>query len=348
MSDQTGVVSSWQVGRIWSFRRLPALGLVLVLLVCRVATGDESDELLKGGVPKTVDDLKALQTQTQKSCQAAIPGTVALRLGPVQGSGVIVSPDGYVLTSSRVCGASDRPVRIILHDGTMLRGRTLGSNRSMDSGLIKITSRTPAGGWPYVEMAEAGELQRGQWVLAIGYPRGHQQGQNPPVRLGRVLSQSRTGIVTDCTFLGGDLGGPLLNLFGQVVGIHSHVGEELTSNVHIPIASYHNTWDRLTAGEQWSSGPSREGVDLGVQASSEDEGNVDGVAIASARPGSPAAVAGIQAGDLITRFDGEPVASFEGLVGLVRKKKPNDQVTVQLMRQGMPLTLKVTLGQQNY
>ncbi len=313
---------------------------IVALLVGGTARSAELEAIFAGGVPESLQDLKAMEAHVKTLTKDVIPATVGLQLGPVQGSGVIISPDGYVLTAGHVSGPADRSVRITTHQGTILRGKTLGSNRRMDSGMIKITSKPPPGGWPYVKMAESGEVRRGQWVLATGHPNGYQRGRTPPVRLGRILRNGRLGIVTDCTLVGGDSGGPLFDFDGKVVGIHSRISEELTSNVHVPIATYHNTWDRLADGEMWSSGPLREGAYLGVQA----DLTADGATVADVASKGPAARAGIQAGDVIIRFDGESVDSFGDLVDLVSQKKPGDRVSLRVLRGDRTVSLNVTLG----
>ncbi|MCI0456014.1 MAG: S1C family serine protease, partial [Gemmataceae bacterium] len=135
--------------------------------------------------PENVEDLKAIQAQVQEVVQKVLPCTVGIRIGPASGSGVIVRPDGYVLTAGHVSGQADREVTLILLDGRRVKGRTLGANRGIDSGLIKITED---GTWPFAEMGQATDLKKGQWCVATGHPNGYKIGRTPPVRLGRVLS----------------------------------------------------------------------------------------------------------------------------------------------------------------
>src|SRR5687767_4334154 len=92
-------------------------------------------ELLRGESPKTVDDLKLIQTRVHELTKKVIAATVGVQVGPAWGSGVIVSKDGYVLTAAHVCGQPGRDVRFMLADGRVLKGKTLGLYRTLDAGL---------------------------------------------------------------------------------------------------------------------------------------------------------------------------------------------------------------------
>src|SRR5262249_59962397 len=105
--------------------------------------------------PENIEELKAIQLQVRKVLEKAIPCTVGVRIGSAQGSGVIVSKDGYVLTAGHVSGEPGRDVVLVLHDGKTVKGKSLGANRIIDSGMIKITDERE---WPYVEMAKSVEL----------------------------------------------------------------------------------------------------------------------------------------------------------------------------------------------
>jgi S1-C subfamily serine protease len=204
-------------------------------------------------VPENVDDLRALEKQVQAVIAKVQPATVGVMVGFAQGSGVIIK-DGYVLTAGHVSGKPGRPVIIRLPDGRKLKGKTLGRNDGIDSGLMKIEE---AGKFPSVEMGKSTALKKGQWVIAIGHPGGFRPNRTPVVRLGRVLSVASTGINTDCALVGGDSGGPLFDLEGKVVGIHSRIGPfNMSQNFHVPMDTYVTTWDRLAKGESWgSTGP---------------------------------------------------------------------------------------------
>ena len=154
--------------------------------------------------PESVTDLKTMQEHVAKVVEKVMPSTVCVRVGPAFGSGVIVSKDGFVLTAGHVSGKPGQEVTIIFHDGKTVKGKTLGGNHGIDSGMIKIMA---PGEWPYVEMGDSRDVQPGQWCLVCADPGGYKKGRTPPVRLGRVLRTGNARIVTDCVIVGGDSGG---------------------------------------------------------------------------------------------------------------------------------------------
>jgi S1-C subfamily serine protease len=238
------------------FLRRPRLPSFTTLLACALATGAlgaDTPALLDKATPASVAELRALEAQVQKVLAKVVPCTVGIRIGPGQGSGVIVSADGYVLTAGHVSEAPGRDAIVVLPSGKTLRAKTLGRNIGADSGLLKIIDPGP---YPFVEMGKSSTLQKGQWVVAIGHPGGFRANRTPVVRLGRVLFANPFIIRTDCTIVGGDSGGPLFDLEGKVVGIHSKIGNTaITENFHVPIDTYREHWDRLARAESWNDNP---------------------------------------------------------------------------------------------
>src|SRR5262249_28543431 len=154
------------------------------------------------------------------------------------------------------------------------------------------------------------------------------------VRLGRVQLANNNLITTDCTLVGGDSGGPLFDMEGRVIGIHSRIGMMITANIHVPVDTYRETWDRLVASEVWGNrigggGGRRRGQDsakpgyLGVRGSEES----DRAVISEVVPESPAEKAGVKVGDVILKFNDQPIREFQDLVEQVGKKKSGDEVT---------------------
>ena len=188
--------------------------------------------------PETLDDLRSIQEHAEILVKKVMPSVVSVRIGPVFGSGVIVSKDGYVLTAGHVSGEPNRNVTVYFHDGKRAKGKTLGSNRGVDSGLIKITTE---GAWPYLEMGDSTQLREGQWCMVVSYPGGFKPGRTPPVRLGRILKARPTLVTTDCILVGGDSGGPLFDMHGKVIGINIKIGESLNQNMHAPVNLFRAT-----------------------------------------------------------------------------------------------------------
>lgn len=286
--------------------------------------------------PENVEDLRAIQEQVKLVLKKVMPATVGLRIGQSQGSGVIIDKEGHILTAGHVSGTPGRDVTVILPDGRTVKGKTLGSNRGIDSGLVKITDK---GDWPCVEMGSSAELQRGQWCVATGHPGGYRPGRTPVVRLGRILNVTRSVIQTDCALVGGDSGGPLFDMTGKVIGIHSRIGGSIAANMHVPVDTYRDTWEQLVKGEVFGGrGEPYLGVEMDPESSE--------CRVARVLPGTAAEKAGIQVDDVITRFDGQKIETGDDLRAQIAKKKPGDEVTVEVRRGDETLTLKVTLGRR--
>jgi hypothetical protein len=238
-----------------AFRLCPPAGALLALLCAGLLAADQPKDkplavppaVLKPN-PQGPDDLRAIEKQVQAVVAKVMPAVVGVRIGPGQGSGVIISADGYVLTAGHVSGKPGRELHVVLQDGRSFKAKALGRNGSIDSGLLKITDK---GTWPHVEMGKSDDVQRGQWVIAIGHPGGFRKNRPPVVRLGRVLQAGRMFLRTDCSLVGGDSGGPLFDMSGRVIGIHSRIGGTMTTNIDVPIDTYRLTWDRLARGESW-------------------------------------------------------------------------------------------------
>lgn len=294
-------------------------------------------EILTGDAPDNVADLRSMEQQIQQVSKKALAATVGVIVGPAQGSGVIVSEDGLILTAGHVIGAPNRDVTIILNDGSRVKGVTLGTDRSIDSGAIQIT--TP-GKYDYLPIRKSSGLREGEWVLVMGHAGGIVKDRLPALRLGRVLASSRDVIATDATLVGGDSGGPLLDIQGNVIGINSRIGNRITANLHVPSTRYLEDIDRLKKSEVWGRLGGTQPY-LGVRCESDRQE----VVVTRVTPGSPAAVAGIQEGDEILRLNDRVIESFDDLKLMVNQYSPSDRIKVRIRRSsGSVITLEVELA----
>ena len=292
---------------------------------------------------KTVGDLKKVEGQVQSLVSKTLPCTVCIRAsrGQGSGSGVIVSEDGLVLTAAHVTQAAGKNLVVIFPDGREVKAKSLGANRSRDAGMVQITD---PGTYPFVEIGKSAELKRNDWCISLGHAGGFQADRTPPVRLGRVLNNGGF-VVTDCTIIAGDSGGPLFDLEGRLIGIHSNIGESLSQNQHVPIDVFVDDWDRMKKGESWGAGLGG-GVDprqlvMGVQLSPEP--NDDGVVLGAISPNSPAERAGLKAGDVITKINGKRTQSARTIIETIRQKKPGDKVKLDVKRGEESLQFEVRL-----
>lgn len=292
-----------------------------------------------GEAPRGVEELRAMQDHVKELTNKVLPCTVGVQIGQAWGSGVIVSADGYVLTAAHVAGQPNRDAMFVLSDGRIARGKTLGLNRSLDAGLMKITDK---GEYPHVDLGSSKAVKEGQWCLAVGHPGGYQKERGLVVRLGRVLLMDKDAITSDCTLVGGDSGGPLFDMEGRVIGINSRIAGAITANLHVPVDTFHDGWDRLVRADVWGHLPGQEPV-LGVRGVKD----VDIAKVATVIKGSPAEKAGFKEGDIVTQFGDKEIKNFSALVKSVLDHNPGEKVAVKVKRGEEELELAVTLGRRS-
>lgn len=295
-------------------------------------------QLFDGRPPQTIAELRAMQEHQQTLVKQLLSCTVGVIVGPAHGSGVIISEDGYILTAAHVAGTPNQRATVILSDGRKVRAKTLGSYRTLDAGLMKITDD---GAWPFAEMSKVQTATEGQWCVVTGHPGGFQEGRNPVVRIGRVLATDAFAITTDCTLVGGDSGGPLFDMDGKVIGINSRIGRFLTANLHVPVAAFQESWDRLANGDQWGHFPGT-GPLIGVKGVAD----APDARIAEVYSETPAEKAGVKAGDVIVKFHGKEVTDFASLQLLVNDCEPGDKVEIELLRGERRIVLSLEVGKR--
>jgi serine protease Do len=257
----------------------------------------------------------------------------------------VVSEDGLILTAAHVVASLADEVIVIFPDGVRKKAKKLGGDYDRDAAMVQITEE---GKYPYVKVGKSNDLLRNEWCVALGHPGGFDPTRTPPVRLGRVLSSGRF-ITTDCAVVGGDSGGPLFDVEGKVIGIHSNIGATLTENRHVPIGVYLEKWEDIKGGKETGRRFAARGqrVDpnravLGVNLA--DPGADGGVHLASVMEGSPAASVGLQAGDLVTRINGDAVNSAQELIRAVGEFKAGDELKISYLREGKKGEVNVELA----
>ena len=301
-------------------------------------------KIFQGQAPRDAHDVKAMQKHVQLLIEKLSPATVGVGVGAAQGSGVIIDKEGLVLTAAHVAGRPGRSAIILMPDGKRYPATTLGMDRSMDAGMLKI--KLPESEeerskieLPVAEIAEADSVKLGHWCLALGHPGGFQPDRPPVVRLGRVIHRYKDVITTDCTLIGGDSGGPLFDMSGRVIGIHSRIGQQLVHNVHVPIEAYIDSWDRMASSESWGDVPGRPYI--GIRGSDESPDPV----VTEVLDGGPASKAGIQPGDVIIQFGEEQIETFEALQLAVGVRRPGEKVKLIVQREDKKVELQVEVGE---
>ncbi len=300
------------------------------------------DRVFQGKDSPSLIHLRAMQEHFQELVEQVRPATVGIKLADAQGSGVIVSRDGYVLTAAHVIGRPDQKATVILPDGRELEAKTLGLDHSIDSGMLKIVQE---GKWPYLEIGESESLNSGQWVMALGHPGGFDSERQPPIRVGRVINnRNERALQTDCTLVGGDSGGPLVDMDGNVIGIHSRIGAQLQQNYHVPIDTYLINWDDMVAKKE--TGARRPSmlrrpaypVYLGL---SFVEGKLE---LSSVNEDGPAGKAGLKVGDEVIEFNGKKISDQASFRRELVRLKPNDSVKIVVQRGDERIELEMTAG----
>jgi serine protease Do len=332
--------------------------LVTLQLATTHAVADASWPTDRTDFPSDVAELRALQARVQQVVEKCTPSTVGILIGVGAGSGVIVSEDGLVLTAAHVISGdgpmipskdykAGRSCKIVLPDGRKVNAKTLGINPDNDAGMVQIVDPGPNNGkWPAVPLGKARELKRGQWVVALGHPGGPKEARPPVVRLGRVENVLNELVRTNCALVGGDSGGPLFDLDGRVVGIHSRIGLTLNQNIHVPIEKFLAEWDQLKDGQVLGrlARQPQNAPFLGV-VFPEDEDD-DAWITEEVAADTPAGRAGLKAGDTIIKFNDKPVKSVKQFREYMGRHKPGDEVKLTVRRGTTIMTLSVKLGRR--
>ncbi|HSD60738.1 MAG TPA: DegQ family serine endoprotease [Burkholderiales bacterium] len=266
------------------------------------------------------------------------------------GSGFIISADGYVLTNAHVVEQADEVV-VKLTDKRELKAKVVGSDKKTDIALIKIE----AAGLPKVALGDPNKLRVGEWVLAIGAPFGFENSVTAGIvsAKGRSLPQENfvPFIQTDVAINPGNSGGPLFNMKGEVVGINSQIysrtGGFMGLSFAIPIDVAMDIVNQLRTTGKVTRGRIGVVIQEVTKELAESFGlpKATGALVSSVEKGGPADKAGIEASDVIQKFDGKPVNSSADLPRIVGATKPGSNVTVQVWRKGTTKEIKVTVGE---
>ena len=266
------------------------------------------------------------------------------------GSGFFISQDGYIMTNAHVVDRADK-ITVRLTDKREFRAKIIGADKRTDVALLKIE----ASGLPIVTKGDPNKLKVGEWVVAIGSPFGF----DSSVTAGIVSAKGRTlprdnfvpFIQTDVAINPGNSGGPLFNMSGEVVGINSQIytrsGGSMGLSFAIPIDVAMQVADQLRTSGKVVRG--RIGVTIQELtrelAESFGLSKPSGALISSVEKNAPADKAGIEASDVILKFDGKPVDNSTDLPRMVAATKPGSKVVIELWRKGATKKVTVEIAQ---
>jgi serine protease Do len=301
----------------------------------------ELEAVLAERYPEGPEQLRLLEAQVEQVATQAVAATVEVEVANSIGSGVIISPEGLVLTAAHVIGGQNRPVTVVLADGRRLKGHTLGAHHKLDAGMLQLDEAPED--LPFAPVVTGDEVQVGEWVVATGQPGGLLEDRSAPVRLGRVLAQGGEWICTDCTLVGGDSGGPLFNMRGEVLAINMSIGPAAVHNFHVPVAMVRPYWEKMLEGKTWGRSLVHESVGERVVLGIAGRQLAGRCVVTQVFPGFPAARAGLAVGDVIKSVDEESIESLGELNDLIFGKEPGNRIVVRVARGDEQVDLRVRL-----
>lgn len=266
------------------------------------------------------------------------------------GSGFIISTDGYILTNAHVVESGDE-INVRLTDKREYKAKVIGADKRTDVALIKIE----ATGLPAVRMGDPMKLKVGEWVLAIGSPFGFDNTVTAGIvsAKGRALPQENfvPFIQTDVAINPGNSGGPLFNMRGEVVGINSQIysrtGGFMGLSFAIPIDVALDIQGQLRAKGRVSRGRIGVVIQEVTKELADSFGlpKAIGALVNQVEKGSPADKAGVEALDIVVKFDGKAIESSSDLPRVVGGTRPGAKVAIQVLRKGATKELTITVGE---
>ena len=327
------------------FRSVALPGFLAALLMSPVMAQGKRPYINDKKVPENRHDLDAIQQHVKESLPAARRATVCIDLGNGSGSGVVVSPEGLILSAAHVTSGVGKEFTVIFEDGRKVKAESLGLNSSVDCAMAKIIE---PGTYPFVELDRDDTAKLGDWVFALGHSGGFDKERGVVARVGRLVQMKDSTVQSDCSLIGGDSGGPLFDLSGHLIGIHSRVGNRTQENMHVPVREFIKNWDRMLKEEFVGDGPFAKRPEkgkgfLGLGTRDRAAGGLD---VEKVGRESPAEKAGMKAGDILLKMDGVELKSKEQFQELLKEKAPDDRVALELLRNGKPETLTLRLGER--
>jgi serine protease Do len=271
----------------------------------------------------TLDELASVQRKVQAVLDTTRRAVVALECGGGTASGVIVSPQGLVLTAAHVTGKPGRRVKVTLFDGKTVEGKSLGLDTATDAAMIQLPKAAKS--WPYAPISrEVRALKLGDWCFALGHPGGWDRARGSVLRVGKLVKLSANMIQSDCVLMGGDSGGGVFNLSGELIGINSQIWRGRDQNLHVGMAPFLRSWDAMKKGEVLSTWGQGSGAWIGLATQADDEG----LRVQAVAPDSPAMKAGLKEGEVIVSLNKQKMSAPVDFSEAIQQRSVGEIVTL--------------------
>ncbi len=292
--------------------------------------------------PTSLSDLREIQDRVAALVTQVSPAVVAVELGHSSGSGVVITADGLVLTAGHVGAWAGHHATFTFPTGKAAHGRTIGVDEDSDTGLMQITDPGP---WPHVGVGELKHAHLGDWALALGNPGGFDAKRSLVVRLGRIIRLMPGVVQTDCTIFPGDSGGPLFDMYGRVIGVHTAIATSADENFHVPITEFFEAWSDLVgppAPPPPTPAPARPMAYCGLSVTDDAEG----CRLSKIEKNSPAAKANLRAGDHVLKVEERRIEASASFLAWIAESEPGETLHLEIKRGDKTFPVQIKLQSQ--
>jgi len=351
IAQDAGIASLRETGKAFrSVAKQVSPAVVFIKVEKKIVVQNRSNDML-GGQPFTDDFFRRFfgdqlhQRNPQRKPQQHQSG---------QGSGFIISADGYIMTNNHVVGDADK-VTVQLLNGNEYVAEIIGTDPPTDVALIKINTDTKL---PFLPLGNSDKLEVGDWVLAFGNPFGLSHTLTAGIvsakgRSGMGLSDYENFIQTDAAINPGNSGGPLVNIDGEVVGMNTAIFSRSGGYMGIGFAIPINMADTIHRQLVDHGGVTRGRLGVLIQdltpdlAKSFEIDQHQGILIAQVMDDSPAATAGLKQGDILLKVDGKKITKVAKFRNQIAMTTPQTKIKLLVLREGKKRTITVTIGAQD-
>ncbi len=283
-----------------------------------------------------VEDLAATERRIQKAVESVQRSVVGVGIG--RSSGVIVSENGYVLTTAVQLTDVDHPIPIRVADSRIVQAKLVETDPTLNVSLIKMSVDD---NWPKVELNQPAQSGKpGDWCIEAGYPPAYGSQKSPSIRIGRILGGDRHWFASDCLSCGCGEGSPVFDSRGKLIGLSAATDEHNRFRFHVNVDGIYRSWKALFHGSDGNLMQARRPF-LGISFMDRRRSNEVTVetVVAGAR-------AGILREDVIVRFNGEPITTLSDFLLRLREQEPGDKISLDVRRREQTQRHNIVLSGQ--